>query len=68
MPHPTPSGDPLYAGNPIINRAEHAIRSFGIVDRPTAARALELWAHRRELTDQEVEAVLSRFPDAEDAE
>lgn len=51
----------LYEGNPIIDRAEGAIRAFRVETRADAARALELWAHVGELTDRERAAVLARF-------
>lgn len=52
-----------WAGNPIIQTAEDALRHFGgqHLSRAHAATLLELWRHRPELTDREVAAVLSRF-------
>jgi hypothetical protein len=46
----------------ITDRAEHAIRAFGITDRTTAARALRFWAHRNQLTTEQIRTVLHRFP------
>jgi pimeloyl-ACP methyl ester carboxylesterase len=52
-----------YAGNPIIDAAEQALRAFGDqLDRAAAARILPLWRHHHELTDRERAAVLARFP------
>ncbi len=45
----------------IVERAERALREFGITDRATAVRLLPLWAHYFELTPREAHVVLDRF-------
>lgn len=50
----------------MIDRAEHALRAFGAVDRCTAGKLLALWAHAHSLTAEQREAVLSRFYVAEE--
>lgn len=51
-------------GNPVVDIAERALRSFG--DRLTAADVrllLPLWAHYAQLSPRERAAVLARFED-----
>ena len=45
-----------------VNRAEQALRTFGVADRANAERIFPLWRHYRDLTDDEQSAVLARFP------
>jgi len=48
--------------SPIIDRAEETLLAFGTRTRDTAARLLDSWRHRVELTDRERAATLARFP------
>ena len=57
----------LFAGNPVIDTAEAAIRSFGTdLTRATARRLLQSWKYTPELTVRERQAVLARFPETLD--
>ncbi len=51
----------LYAGNPIIDHAEQALRAAGADTCASAEFALRTWRHTPELTDRERAAVLARF-------
>jgi hypothetical protein len=61
MPNSISTPDP-YAGNPIIDQAEQALRAFGEdLSVADAARLLPLWRHNSELTGRERAAILNRF-------
>lgn len=53
----------LFAGNPIIDLVEQALRDAGAGNLASAEVALRLWPHTAELTDRERRAVLARFMD-----
>lgn len=55
--------------HPTITAAIASITFAGVIpieeiDRARAARWLNRWVHRRSLTSREVDAILSRFPEA----
>jgi hypothetical protein len=50
---------------PVVERAERALRDFGVTAREDARRLIGSWAHYRELTERDVRAVLDRFPPAD---
>lgn len=53
----------------IADIAEYAIRHFaGDCDRPTAEKALHLWAHYEDLSYANRTAVLARFPEPAERE
>src|SRR2546430_11681577 len=52
----------LFAGNPVIDAAEAALRAFGeTLHVRNALRLLETWSHSPELSEREYRAVLARF-------
>lgn len=60
-------------GHPIVETAVDALTFGGWVDiadipRDRAALLLDCWAHRRELSDREVKAILARFPERDEVE
>jgi|SRR5687767_5126678 len=64
MPTSISTPDP-YAGNPIIELAERALRAFDEnLSLADATRMLPMWARAAELTARERAAILSRFGNA----
>lgn len=63
VPTSSQSDAALVDGNPIIDRAEKALRCFegDPLDRQQAERLLSMWGHRDELSDDDWTAVLDRF-------
>jgi hypothetical protein len=57
----------LYEGNPVIDRAEQALRDLGVRDPEDAAVMLPMWAHVGDLSDRERQGVLARFAGPLDA-
>lgn len=61
-----PSDDELaamYTGNPVIDKAERALREFGVHLRTGAKVCLPYWRYADSLTEREFAAVVARFPD-----
>lgn len=65
LPIPTPDEAArlrvLFIGNPIIESAVSALRTFGAASVEDAAVLLPVWARFTELTPREASAVLARF-------
>lgn len=51
----------LYAGNPVIDSAEAALRQLAVDHVRDAVEVLPNWAHYGELTERERQAVFARF-------
>lgn len=56
-----------YASSPVVSSAVRALREFAAreLDRDEARLLLGLWGHTSALTNDEIRAVLSRFPDVD---
>ncbi|MER7273853.1 hypothetical protein ABT369_05330 [Dactylosporangium sp. NPDC000244] len=50
-----------YAGNPIVDLAEQALRAFVVDDARQAFELLTMWARQDELSPRECRAVVARF-------
>lgn len=49
-------------GPDLVAEAHAALRAFHVEDFDTAKMLLRMWRHRIELTDEQVEEILSRYP------
>jgi hypothetical protein len=52
-----------YDGNPVVDRAERALRAFGRLTRELAADLHAMWAGYPELSPVDRAEMLARFPD-----
>jgi hypothetical protein len=60
---PIPSVPDGFDGNPIVERAWHALICFGSdLNRSDAATLLSMWRFSPELSSREHTAILARFP------